>query len=102
LRKAAATIRGLDWQNAETPDGRRIFGPHRRQALFVERECAVALLDLFQRETGHRLYDYVGALLAATFPSLESWGRSRSRYRNLVKKLVGERRGAHKVVTGGT
>lgn len=101
LRKAAATIGRLDWANAENVEGRPIYGPHRRQELFVERECASALVTIFEYETERPLYDYVGALLAATFPSLAHWARPHrrgrgearhARLRDRVKQLIGARR----------
>jgi hypothetical protein len=95
LRKFAATMRRIDWRTAQDGDERPIFGRHRRQRSFVERECARVLIATFEHETGRPLYDHVGTLLVATFPSLQGWPRRRdTRLRDRVKQLVGLRKPA--------
>jgi len=92
LRKAADTVRRRDWRHARHLDGRRVFGRGRRRTLVEEADCARSLVDLFTTDTSRALYDYVGELLIATVPSLEAWGRERSRrkrrLRDAVKQLL--------------
>ncbi len=85
---AAQTIARFDWRRAEDHAGRSFFRKGPRRKLWIEADCARALVAHFKHETDHVLYDYVGDLLVATFPSLVTWTQGAKRLRDRVKDLL--------------
>ena len=88
VSSSARTIEGRSWRTAEDGAGRRIFTQGPRRKLWIEAACARALVKLFRHETGRALYEHVGDLLIATFPSLAQWAHGAKRPRDRVKDLL--------------
>ncbi len=95
LRSVASTVASVDWRHWRDPNGRPLFKPGRRGTLAYEADTGHVLVNVFQRETGNALYEYVGLLLRATFPTLRDWqssppdiGEPGKRMRDRVKSLL--------------
>jgi hypothetical protein len=90
LRRTAAKVRLLPWRKVTDDRGHRIFkaGPRRKQV--IEATAARDLVSFFRREAGRALYDHVGRLLWATFPTLADWQsmHGEKRLRDHVKQLL--------------
>src|SRR5207249_3990303 len=82
LRRTAAQMRLLPWVHARDDLGRPLLlkkGPRRR--LVTEALAARDLISFIQSKTHRHLYDEVGWLLWATFPSLGAWRSPRGKTR---------------------
>jgi hypothetical protein len=91
LRRAGATIERLPLREGRYQQGSRILGRGPRRMEY-EAYAARQLIEFLQRETSLRLYDYVGPLLRATFPTLKGWRDTEgTRMRDRVKQLIGAR-----------
>jgi hypothetical protein len=90
LQHAAATVEGLPVDEAGYDENHRIFVPGRRRSPF-EASAAEELVVFFRHHASRPLYEHVGRLLAATFPSLSNWRRARgkTRWSDYVKVLIG-------------
>jgi len=86
---ASAVSSGVNWQEVRNTYGKRIFNRGRRRAQALEAAAAHDLVAFFQAQAGRPLYDYVGVLLSATFPTLRGWqGGGEKRIRDNVKQLL--------------
>jgi hypothetical protein len=96
LRRTAAKMRLLPWPSVTDDRGVAVFksGPRRRQV--VEAAAARDLVAFFKDQTsrgnaaGRSLYEHVGWLLWATFPSLKGWrsAHASKRLQDHVKQLL--------------
>ncbi len=86
LDHALGLVNTLDWRSWFDECSRPIFGPGPRRNQAHEAATARKLIALFKAETGKELDDYVGTLLAATFPAAES-GSACKRPRDYVRQL---------------